>query len=183
MRKFPLVAMGVVAAAVVGVAGFAVAQNHARTQTLTVRLPDGSVEQIRYTGDTAPRVVVSPRAPVVLASPVAAPFDWNSPFALIDQISAQMDRDSAALMRQLDALAMPGAGAPGFGLPGLTQGFAFASGLGVHGVCGKSVQVTQIPGQAASVVSRTWGDCGPAAKRSAHQAKAVPEAKGPKTSI
>jgi hypothetical protein len=126
MRKPPvLAAFGVVAAVMVGLTGFAVAQNHARTQPIPVRHS----------------VTVSTRAtPVVLASPVAAPFDWSSPFALMDQISARVGSDSDALMRRIDTLAMPGVGVAGFGVPGFTQGAAFASSLSA-----KSAQPSKAP--------------------------------------
>jgi hypothetical protein len=173
MRKSKaLLVVGLSAAALLGLAGFAAAQSHARTHVLTVRLPDGSLEQIRYTGDVAPRVVVSAQAaPVVMANPVAAPFDWNAPFALLDQISAQMDRQSQAMMREIDALAMPGAGMAAFGGPAFDQGLSFASSITGNGTCGHSVEVTQ-SSQGKAVVRRTWGDCAktPAAKAPAQSA-------------
>lgn len=183
-----LLSVGLCAAALLGLASFAAAQGHARTHVMTVRLPDGSVEQIRYTGDIAPRVVVSAQAaPVVMANPVAAPFDWNAPFALLDQVSAQMDRQSQAMMQELDALAMPGAGVAAFGGPAFDQGLAFASSLTGKGVCGHSVEVTQSGGQAAAVVRRSWGDCAktPAAKPAspAAQTKAATPGQGEKLKV
>jgi hypothetical protein len=175
MRKSrTLLAVGLSAAALLGLAGFAAAQGHARTHTMTVRLPDGSTEQIRYSGDVAPRVIVSAQAaPVVMANPVAAPFDWNAPFALLDQISAQMDRQSEAMMQQLDALAMPGAGMAAFGGPAFDKGLSFASTITGNGVCGHSVEINQ-SSQGKSVVTRSWGDCAktPAAKPAAPAASA-----------
>ena len=154
--------VGLSAAALVGLAGFATARTLAHTHIMTVRLPGGGVEQIMYTGDAAPKVVAAARAtPVVMASPVAAPFDWSSPFALMDQISAQMDLQSQALMHEIDALSAPGAGAFALGAPGLGEGFSFASGLAGKGVCGQSVQITSSgDGKAPQVVTRSWGDCG-----------------------
>lgn len=163
-----LTILGLSAAALVGLAGFAAAQSRAHSHVLTVRLPGGGVEQIHYRGDIAPRVIVSAQAaPIVLASPVAAPFDWAAPFALMDQIADQMDRQSAAMLQQLDAVTAPGMQATAFGAPAMSQGYAFAASLMGKGVCGHSVQVTSTgDGKPAHVVSRSWGDCtaAPAAK-------------------
>jgi hypothetical protein len=178
-----LTILGLSAAALVGVVGFAAAQNRAHDHVLTVRLPGGGVEQIHYRGDIAPRVIVSAQAaPIVMASPVAAPFDWSSPFALMDQISAQ----SQALAREFDALSAPGAGAFAFAGPGLSEGFNFASSLAGKGVCGQSLEITSSgDGKPAQVVSRSWGDCGSktpakpdqAAAQAPHAAPAAPSHK------
>lgn len=62
-------------------AGAVTAQTLAHTTT--VRLPDGSVEHIRYAGDVPPRLTfVSP-----------------SPFATLDRIADEMNREADAMMR------------------------------------------------------------------------------------
>src|ERR1700748_294245 len=88
--------------------------------TLTLQLPDGTTEQITYSGDVAPQVSFTP-AP---ATPAAARqnmaqqnMDWafgpQSPFALMQQIAAQMDRDADAMMRQMQEIAAQPLAGPG----------------------------------------------------------------------
>ncbi len=178
-----LIVVGLSAIALVGAAGWAAAQSRAHTHVMTVRLPNGAVEQIRYTGDIAPRVAVSALgAPIVLATPTAAPFDWAGPFALMDQITARMDGQSLGMLQQLGALAMPGPQAAAeFGVPAIGQGLSFASSLTGKGVCGHSVAITSTgDGKAPQVVSKSWGDC--AAAPAAKPAAAAP-AKDNKVSI
>ena len=61
MQKFRTAALiGAVVLAAAGLAG-ASAGELARTHILTVRLPDGSIEQIRYLGDRPPQIRFGPR--------------------------------------------------------------------------------------------------------------------------
>jgi hypothetical protein len=119
---------------------------------LTVPLPGGGVEQIRYTDDVAPRVVVVPPARIV-----AAPMMAFDPFAELERISAMMDRQAAAMLRQVDA-------PPEMMMPGLPQGaagYSFASTMSGDGACVHSVSITYHGGDAApKVVSSTSGNCG-----------------------
>jgi hypothetical protein len=120
-----------------GVAGMAKAQPP-EEHVMTLRLPDGRIEQIRTVGDVAPTVVVAPEAGVVEASP----------FALL----AEMERQEAAMLRMIDAM-----GGPGFGMMTAAAG---------PGVCSRSVQITfNGNGQAPHVVSQTSGDCGGVPRR------------------
>jgi hypothetical protein len=90
---------GVASAALAGAAVAA----HDDTKILLVALPDGSVQHIRYEGDVAPSVVLLPGpAP---ASLFDAAFGAGSPFAEMERISAMMEAQSQAMMRQAAAQA------------------------------------------------------------------------------
>lgn len=132
------------------------------SRVMSIRLPDGQVEQIRYTGDVAPDVVLLPQAP---AAPQMMAGD---PFALLRRISAMMDAQAAAMMQAMamQPLAMqPLAGAGGFGPVAVAAG---------PGVCMRSVQVTYTGHGAPHVVARTAGDCGGAPGQGAAHAVAIP---------
>jgi hypothetical protein len=129
-------------AAVVALAGVARAQG-SDVHVMNVRLPDGSIEQIQYTGDVAPRVV--------LAAPQAVAME--SPFAMLERMSAEMNRRAAAMFQAMNAaMAMPPAGPAG-----LTQAATSAGA----GFCMRSVQVTYTGNGQPQVVSHTSGNCGP----------------------
>lgn len=129
-----------------GYAGLAEAKQP-DTHTLSIQLPNGQIEHIRYSGDIPPAVIVSPASSAVLFDPV-------STFGMLDQISAAMDSQVAALFQDLNAMTESNTGGLGV-IPAL-------SGPGT-GVCMRSVQITYMGGgQAPHVVSRTSGDCGPA---------------------
>ena len=146
--------------------------------TLTVQLPDGTTEQINYAGDVAPQVSFTPPQ----AAPIAAPqtVDWsfgpNSPFALMQQISAQMDREADAMMRQMQAIAAQPVAGPGqleggqpiqidmSQLPPGTQSYSFISTMSPHGVCSQSTEIiAKGAGQKPQVITHSSGNCGPAA--------------------
>jgi hypothetical protein len=80
-----------------------------KLHTMHVALPDGSVAEIEYSGDVAPRVSVQP----VEAVPVA----FVDPFAELEQMAAYMEAQHQAMMQQVAAIeqaaAQAGAGVPG----------------------------------------------------------------------
>src|ERR1700753_2191885 len=77
------------------------------SHVLQVRLPDGTLEEIRYAGDTPPVVRLQPGwAPAAYAWPADA-FGADSPFLALERISAQMDREAAALLQQAHSLPGP----------------------------------------------------------------------------
>lgn len=127
---------GVGALAVAGVAHAASTDTH----VMTVELPDGQIEHIRYTGDVAPTVTVEP---VFAPAPAAMVAD---PFVMLRQISAEMDAEAAAMMREMAAMPFPGDAGP----------ITVAAG---PGVCVRSVQITYTGSGQPHVVSRTSGDC------------------------
>jgi hypothetical protein len=157
-------------AAVVTLAGAASLAQAQTTDTpagvhvMNVRLPDGAVQQIAYTGDVAPRIVFVP-----VAQQVA------SPFALLERVSEQMDRQMAMMMQAFS--------------PMMTQTFAGApiqAGFGVMpagaGVCMRSISVTYTGNGQPHVVSKTAGNCGATAP-AANAPVALPETVAPAPSL
>ena len=142
---------GIAAAALVGFAGLAQAQGPA-IHTMTLQLPGGGIEQVRYTGDVAPRIVVAPGF-----AAMSAAFGPGSPFAAMEAMSAQMDRQMDAVMQQVDAMQMM----PMVNMDQLMQAAARNGGANF---CSQSVQITSMGnGQPARVVTHSAGNCGGAA--------------------
>ncbi|MDD3799679.1 MAG: hypothetical protein PHE36_10955 [Novosphingobium sp.] len=138
MRKLRMAFIaGVVAMSAAGAAVAATAHIH----TMKVDLPDGSVAQIHYTGDVAPKVEVVPAAaddavlafPAAFAGPDEAAF--FAPFARMDRIMAQMEQRHRAMLRQvaqMDAQAQ-NAAANGAAAPaGLVMAGTLPAGTSVH---------------------------------------------------
>lgn len=135
-------------AAVIGLAGSAgLAQAQAPdAHVLTVQLPNGAVEQIHYTGSVPPRVVFLPEQPVA-----------ETPFAMLDRISAAMDRQMAMMMQ---AVAAPMPAMMPFAPPPSSTGLRMVAAPGAH-VCMQSVSITYAgDGSAPKIERRTSGDCG-----------------------
>ena len=150
----------------------------ASSHVMTVRLPDGGVAQIRYTGNVAPQVSVSEGpapapAAINLLAPMPQLVEWgfgaDSPFAMMDRISAEMDRQAAAMLRQADALAAQARSgqvteAATRNLPPGSASYSFVSTMTGNGVCTQSVEITsQGNGQAPRVVRHSSGNCSAAA--------------------
>ena len=160
---------GIASVGLVGLAGPAMAKSP-DIHLLTVQLPGGGVEQIRYAGDVPPAVVVVPGpAPVIDLAPMASFVGPNSPFAVMERISAEMNRETANLIRQVESMATAPMPVPGpltgaaFGrLPPGASGFSFVSTMNANGVCTESMQVTYSRNGTPKVVSSHSGDCGPA---------------------
>jgi hypothetical protein len=53
-------AAGIVLAGLTGLATARTVTNPAQTHVLNIRLPNGQVEQVRYTGDVPPTVILAP---------------------------------------------------------------------------------------------------------------------------
>lgn len=163
------------------IAGTALAAD--RVHVMNVALPDGSVRQIRYVGEVAPRVVL---VPVAAVSPIEAMFGGDSPFAMLDQVSAMMDRQADALLRQAAVLSRnaPGSGVTTANLPAGATGYSYtAISSSTAGGCTQSVQMTSFgSGQAPKVVRQSSGDC--SAMGTAKSTPAVqPAAPAPATPI
>ncbi len=149
------------AAAIVAVgAGTTTFAREVQSHVMTVRLPDGSVEQIQYTGDTPPQVVVAP-APVAIATPFFGPQAGFGPsFAELQRISAILDQQAAAMMRQIAAIPTMTGAAIG-DLPPGASGYSYIATSSGNGVCTRSVQITYRGGDAKpQMVSHTSGNCG-----------------------
>ncbi|HEV2363883.1 MAG TPA: hypothetical protein VGS12_06745 [Caulobacteraceae bacterium] len=154
--KTAVVIGGVAALALAGAAAARIRDAH----ELALRLPDGSTEHIWYAGSTPPRVRIEPD--LAGLAPTADPFG-TAPFAALDRIAAQMDRETAAMMRWAEA-------APAFGAgDGLTRVDLGRLPPGARGytsvttiVGGKAcTRTTEYLGDAATpkVMTRTSGDC------------------------
>ena len=147
---------GIATLALAGTAMAATAKDH----VLNITLPDGSIEQIHYTGDVAPRVALAP--PREIAVPVMI-----DPFADFDRISAAMDRQMDAMLREASTMAARPVSPDGkidmaaFGkMPAGTMHYSFVSTSNGSGTCSRSVQVTSFgPDQQPKVVSQSSGDC------------------------
>ena len=151
--------------AAAGLAG-ASAGELARTRILTVRLPDGSIEQIRYLGDRPPQISFGE---ATLLSPGFEPAGMDSSFSALDRMSAEMDREAQTLLNktarlQASAFGFPDAFAAvnsGRLAPG-SRSFSVVSTLSGGHMCSRSVEVFASPdGGRPRVVTRTSGDCGP----------------------
>ena len=144
-----------------------------KTHVLTVRLPDGSLEQIRYVGDQPPRISIDDQ-PAPVFSPRFESFGADSPFAALDRMSAEMDREAAALWsetaRLSDSTLLPSGDltSVGFGNPPPgARSFSVVSTLSGGHMCTRSVEYSASPdGGRPRIVTRTSGDCGQEHRRS-----------------
>jgi hypothetical protein len=139
---------------------------------MTVQLPGGGTAQIQYTGDVPPQVTVSD-APVVAPmgfnpafAAMPSMFGADSPFAMFDRISAEMDRQMAAMWRRAEVFSAQSPSqlteAAMRNLPAGSQGYSFVSTLSGNAVCVQSTQITSAGnGAAPKVVSHSSGNCGP----------------------
>lgn len=138
-------------------AGSAVAAERAM-HVMNVNLPDGSVAQVRYAGDTPPKIAL---VPVERTIPIAI---IDSPFAGFDQMFAEMDRQAAVMLQQaatLQAAAPAGGKIDQAALKSLPPGasYAFTSYSSSNGGCTQSYQMTAYGNAEPKVVSQTSGDC------------------------
>ena len=162
MRSVRTILFAGVAAAALGYAGAAVAQNPA-THVMTVQLPGGGVAQIAYTGNVPPRVTLSDApAPIGVLAPMPSLFGPGSPFAMMQRISAEMDREAAALFRRVELateqarsgqLTEAALRAPG------STGYSYISTMSGNGVCAQSVEITSTGNGPPKVVSHSSGNC------------------------
>jgi hypothetical protein len=164
MRTLRTVILGVATIGLIGAVAYAA--DAPRTHVLTIQLPNGGVEQIRYSGDIAPTVTFRRSSPAAIDG--ASPFGAESPFAMLDRIQAEMDRQMAAMMQHPMALPpMPQIGGNALqqvtsgSLPPGAQSYSIVSSISGGHECTQSVEVTsQGPGQAPKVVRQSSGDCG-----------------------
>lgn len=141
---------GAAAILLAGYAGMAEAQPP-QTHVLTLRLPDGQIEQVRYAGDLPPIIVLAPDT-------AAASFGPMSPLSALDQISAAMDRQAEVMLQNINAL-----------MASTASGFGAMPAMSGPGVCMRSIQITYTGnGLAPHVVSQTSSECG------SHQDDATP---------
>lgn len=157
---------GVAAAAIgfFGAAAPAVAQPDAR-HVMTVQLPGGGVARIEYTGNVAPRISVSTApAPLAAFAPMPGWFGPASPFAQLDRISAEMNREAAAMLRHAERLAAEARSGrltetAMHSLPPGSQSYSFISTMAGNHFCSESVEITRAANGAPHVVTHRSGDC------------------------
>jgi hypothetical protein len=157
-----LLRAGIATVAAIGFCGVAAAQSP-QTHILTIALPGGGIEQIRYAGPVAPQVSLG-HAPLMISMPTL--LDPGAPFADLERISAAMDRQAARLFQEAAALsAQPDGAVPinvaAFrGLPAGSQEYSFVSMMNGNSVCSRSVEITaEGNGAAPHVVTHTSGNC------------------------
>ena len=164
MRKISAILLA--GAAVLSLGAFALpAANRAPTiHEMTIQLPGGGTETIRYTSKAAPEVSFN-QAPLAMAWPAPAEFGWEPSFAAFDRLAAEMDREMGALLRQartfapwstnseLNQAALRDLGAGG-------SAYTVVSETIGNNVCTRMTQITTPPnGGKPKVVSRTSGNC------------------------
>jgi len=168
MRKLPLI----VAAGALTLAGTAFAAANTNLHTMTVKLPDGGVAKIEYTGSVAPKVDIRTGAPGDFAA--FEPGFGFSGFQDFAKIEAAMDRQMSDMLREARVMmatpAIPNEPfKANFGAaPGDDSRWFISSGNSGN-FCARSVEVTVVNGK-RSVRSHTEGNCGPSkGDLSAHQ--------------
>jgi hypothetical protein len=151
---------GIAAIALNGTCAVAVAGGQG-AHAMTVALPDGGTAVIQYTGDVAPKVSFA-------TDPAAAEiFGPDSPFAAMERILAQMDREMAAMMQQANMMAvrLPSPdqvfNADLRDMPAGATEYSVVSSLTGNGFCSRSTEITNLGnGEKPKVVTHTAGDCG-----------------------
>ncbi|EJJ28259.1 hypothetical protein [Rhizobium sp. CF142] len=129
------------------------------THVLVVRLPDGSLERIRYAGNQPPQIRFDSQPD----SGFFDPFWPSAPFADLDRITAAMDHEAAALMQQADSMmqASPG-NLTDVDLNRLSagvQGYSMVSTMSDNGVCTRSVRYFSPADSKPHVESSASGNC------------------------
>ena len=171
MRKLPIF-LTAGALALAGTAAFA--SGGPNLHTMTLKLPDGGVAKIEYSGDIPPKVDIQSGGPT----------NVSAGFPEFTKIEAAMDRQMDDMLRQarimMAAPMLPNTpfrmslgGAPG------DDSRWFVSTANGHDFCARSVEVTVINGK-RSVRSHTVGNC---SSPSAAPDAAVPSGTGSGKSI
>ncbi len=159
---------GVAALAAIGLTGAAMAEIK-HSHLLSIRLPDGSLEQIRYVGDTPPVVRLQPGRATVAGFWADEALGADPALAMLDRISALMDNEAAVLFQQARLLDGPDGLTPidlGKLPPGVTGYSVVSTTSGGH-TCTRTTQYgpLDVAGRVKSV-TRIAGDCEGAAKPS-----------------
>ena len=153
------------AAAATALAGTAIAANR-NSHMMNVPLPDGSVAHVQYVGDVPPKVTVDP-APL-------APGFWTSgmlpSFANFDRMIQQMDRETQAMMRQVQqapfAGGVPGLNVASYGnMPAGANSVSIVSVSNGGGTCTRRTEVvSQGVGKPPKVTTSVSGNCAASAQ-------------------
>ncbi|MEO6215039.1 MAG: hypothetical protein ABIO86_03325 [Sphingomonas sp.] len=156
---------GIAALAMAGTAMATTPPKHVRpVHVLNIALPDGTIQQIRYRGETPPAVVFTPVHRAMLPVALGDPFAM-APFAEFDRIAAAMDRQMDDMLRQVSTMAAQPIGPDGkidqaafAKMPAGSVHYSFVSSS--SGTCSRSVQVTSFgANQQPIVVSQSSGNC------------------------
>lgn len=145
-------------------AGAAIAAKE-KMHVMSVQLPDGSIEQVHYSGDVAPKIVMVPAAQITPAGFFDSAFGPDSPFAMMDRISAQMNAQAEVMMRQASTLAaqQPATGNAPAALANMPAGsfhYVMTSTSSGSQDCTQTVQITSMgQGQQPKVINTSSGDC------------------------
>ena len=160
MKFLPALAIAGFAAAL---AGTAIAASP-KTHVMNVPLPDGSVARVEYVGDVAPKVTIDPAA----ASDESWVGDVMPSFAGFDRMIEQMNRETQAVMRQVQQMSVR-SGAPGMNvasygsLPAGANTVSVVSVSNAGGTCTRTTEVvSQGAGKPPKVTSKVSGNCGTA---------------------
>jgi hypothetical protein len=148
MRKIHTVFLAAGALALAGTAAFAASND---VHHMKVRLADGSVANIEYTGDVAPKISLAAPRPMDFAA-FGPQIGFAPGFA---QIDAMMNAQMRQMQQQIGAMmAMPmGANAP----------MEAAFGKGGGNFCAQSVRITTDANGKQNIERKTAGNCGGAA--------------------
>ncbi|WP_428532360.1 hypothetical protein [Rhodopila sp.] len=150
MRTPRLALLAATAAIILALYGGIAQAKGPERNVMTLRLPDGQIEQVRYAGNVPPTVIVAPDA-------IAAPVFTADPFAMLDRISTQMHLQAADLFGEINSI-NPGQSERA----GQFGGFATIPAASAPNLCMRSVQISfDGNGTAPHVVSRSSGNCGP----------------------
>ncbi|TZG27676.1 hypothetical protein [Sphingomonas montanisoli] len=153
-------------AAALSLAGAAYAADQ-HANVMKVQLPDGSIEEIHYTGDVAPRVVFAPVAAVDPASMLEAAFGADSVFAQMERMQAQMMAQHQAMMQQAATMAAQAPAADTNRLHMTSIGdapagasYTYISTTTTQNGCTQTIEISSKAGDKASQVHKTSaGDC------------------------
>lgn len=166
-----------------GFAGVATAQdrNNPRpnSHVMTVRLPDGSTEQIRYWGDRLPVVTFDDGSPASSFEQAFDVFDMGSPFAELERISAAMDRQAAAMLQRASQLDGWSGSSDGtfnidFGkLPPGTRGYSVVSTISNGQTCTQTIRYFSSGNGKPQVEKSSSGNCGAVRDRSSRPLRAA----------
>jgi len=164
-------------AAVLALAGTAAAHTLYRdSHVLTVRLPDGSLERIHYTGDMPPQVSFADPFDAAFG-PAGDFFGISSPFAEMERISAVMDRETAAMLRDVSRLDQQAFRNPGQlsvdfpSLPQGAQGYSMVSVFSGGHACTRSMKYfSQGPDKPPRIETKTSGNCSASQQKPLHAA-------------
>jgi hypothetical protein len=170
VRKLPAFALTAAAAAALAGTAVAAAPN---SHVMNVPLPDGSVAQIEYVGNVAPKVTIAPRP---MAS--AAADAWGMPFpsfAGFDRMIDQMQRQSQQMIQQAQQMSRQpnGIAAPYIAsyanMPAGQTSTTVVSISNNGSTCTRSTEVvSQGPGKAPKVTSSVSGQCAKAPPSPTH---------------